>query len=95
MGGVYKCEWCGALGHKAAICRAQNAFAGACGTCGAYGHVQAVPRCPYARQRNHRGPPNIRWPPPAFAGAGGVRVSGPEGCLPQQGSLVIHGDGGE
>ena len=54
MGGVYKCEWCGALGHKAAICRAQNAFAGACGTCGAYGHVQAVPRCPYARQRYHR-----------------------------------------
>ncbi|CAN0531070.1 unnamed protein product [Laminaria digitata] len=33
------CERCGAQGHRAAICRAPNAFAGACHPGEAYGHV--------------------------------------------------------
>ena len=53
-GREYKCKRCGALGHKAAICRAPNAFAGACGTCGAYGHMSRQCHCPYACQRYHR-----------------------------------------
>ena len=36
---VYMCERCGALGHKAAICRAPNAFGGECSICGSYGHL--------------------------------------------------------
>ena len=39
MGEVYKCDRCGALGHKAGICRGPNAVAETCGTCGAHGHT--------------------------------------------------------
>ena len=49
IGGFYKCERCGALGHEAAICRAPNACVGGhatvvehtarCNACGFHGHM--------------------------------------------------------
>ena len=80
MVGVYNCERCGALRHKAAICRAPSAFTGACGTCGAYAHVSR--QCPAARMHTiviTAGPPAMLWPPPTFVGPVGVGVPRPGG----------------
>ena len=68
MRGVYKCERCGTLGHKAAICRAPNDVTGACRTCGAYGHVSR--QCRISRNHVHvvaAVPPTTHWPPLPFA----------------------------
>ena len=96
MGGVRKCELCGALGHKAAICRSPNAFARACDTCSAYEYVSR--QCRAARMNANVITDELavmHWLPLAFAGAGGVGVPRPGDWSPQQGGLVIHGDGGE
>ena len=62
----------------------RRSFSGACGTCGAYGHMSR----PCRAARMHANvipavPPAMPWPPPAFAGAGGVGVPRPGGWLPQ------------
>ena len=92
--GMYTCEWCGALQRKAAICPTPNAFAGVCGTCGTYGHTSRQFRTARTSANVIDAVPYVmHLPPPAFEGAGGVRVLRPERCLPQHGGLVTHGDG--
>ena len=68
MRGVFKCERCGALEHKAASCRALNAFPWARRTCGEYGHMSR--QCRIACNHAHviaAMPPAMHWLPSAFA----------------------------
>lgn len=84
MGGVYKCERCGALRHKSAICRSANAFVGECSICGAYDHLV----------RQWRTGLFTRMHANAMFGSG-IGVPGQGAWLQQQGGLVMHGDSGE
>ena len=55
MGGVYKCERFGALGRRYRDLQSGERFCGGMRYLWRIrSHVQAVPRCPYARQRYHR-----------------------------------------
>ena len=74
MRGVDNRERYGALGHKTAICRAPNAFPGACRACGEYGHMSRQRRIAGSHAHVIAAVPAIHWPPSAFAEYGAMEA---------------------
>ena len=92
MAGVHKCDRCGALGHKSAICRVPNAFSGVCGAGGTFCHMarQCRTASPTRMRANIVAAPPYGPPDPQDHDSSAPL---PPGAWPQhQTAFVFHGD---